>query len=80
MVGKTVASPVSEEIDTPPTADIMTRAEVAQFLQKSLSWVYKNWQKLGAVKLGGSLFFPSKGELYELLFNKKAKGGGTTSL
>jgi len=70
MVGKTVASPVSEEIDTPHTADIMTPEEVAQFLRKSPSWVYKNWQKLGAVKLGGSLFFPNKEDLYECLFNK----------
>ena len=71
MVGKTVASPVSEAfIDTPPTADIMTPEEVAQFLRKSPSWVYKHWQELGGVKLGGSLFFPNKEDLYERLFNK----------
>ncbi len=70
MVGKAVASPVSEEIDTPPTAAIMTPEEVAQFLRKSPSWVYKHWQELGGVKLGGSLFFPNKEDLYERLFNK----------
>ncbi len=70
MVGKTVASPVSEEIDTPHTADIMIPEEVAQFLRKSPSWVYKNWGQLGGVKLGGSLFFPNMEDLYEHLFNK----------
>ncbi len=48
----------------------MNPEEVAQFLRKSLSWVYKNWQKLGGVKLGGSLFFPNKEDLYEYLFHK----------
>ncbi len=70
MIGKTVASPVSEEIDTPHKADIMTPEEVAQFLRKSPSWVYKNRQLLGGVKLGGSLFFPKKEDLYECLFKK----------
>ncbi len=60
---------MSQRIDTTHNADIMTTEEVAQFLHKSPSWVYKNWQKLGAVKLGGSLFFPKKEDLYECLFN-----------
>jgi len=46
----------------------MTSEEVAQFLHKSPSWVYKNWQLLGGVKLRGSLFFPNKEDLYEHLF------------
>ncbi len=50
---------------------IMTPEEVAQYLHKSLSWVYKNWQLLGARKLKGSLFFPNKEDLYEHLFNTK---------
>lgn len=48
----------------------MTPDEVAQFFKKSTSWVYKNWKKLGGAKLGGSLFFPSKEDLYGLLFEK----------
>ena len=51
--------------------DILTPEETAQYLRKSLSWVYKNWQMLGARKLGGSLFFPRKEDLYEHLFCKK---------
>lgn len=47
---------------------ILTPEEVAQYLRKSPSWVYKHWQGLGGVKLGGSLFFPSKEDLYEHLF------------
>ena len=57
-------------IDTEVRSDIMTPEEVARFLRKSPSWVYKHWQELGGVKLGGSLFFPSKGELYEHIFHK----------
>ncbi len=50
---------------------ILTPEEVAQFLRKSLSWVYKHWQELGGRKLGGSLFFPNKEDLYEYIFSKK---------
>ncbi len=50
--------------------NILTPEEVAQYLRKSLSWVYKNEALLGARKLGGSLFFPSKEDLYERLFEK----------
>ena len=57
-------------IDRNSNNDIMTPEEVAQYLRKSVSWVYKNWQRLGARKLGGSLFFPSKEELYERLFHQ----------
>ena len=46
------------DVDTKPVKDIMTPEEVAQFLRKSLSWVYKNWRLLGGVKLGGSILFP----------------------
>jgi hypothetical protein len=55
-------------IDKTLTADIMTPEEVALFLRKSTSWVYKNWQELGGRKLGGSLMFPGKEDLYERLF------------
>jgi hypothetical protein len=33
------------EIDSQKKFDIMTPEEVAQYLSKSLSWVYKNWQR-----------------------------------
>ena len=48
--------------------NILSPEEVAQYLRKSLSWVYKNAGLLGARKLGGSLFFPAKEDLYERLF------------
>jgi len=60
----------ASRIDTNPQFEIMTPEEVAQFLRKSLSWVYKNWQTLGGVKRGGSLFFPSQEDLYERLFQE----------
>jgi hypothetical protein len=47
--------------------------EVAKFLRKSPSWVYKNWRRLGGRKLGGSLMFPSKEDLYERILFKKQK-------
>lgn len=50
---------------------ILTVKEAAQYLHKSTSWLYKNWRMLGGVKLGGSLLFPSKGELHELIFGNK---------
>ena len=47
---------------------IMTPEETARYLRKSLSWVYKNKAELGGRKLGGSLFFPAKEDLYERIF------------
>ena len=58
-----------DQFDSDPSRDIMTPEEVAQYLHKSLSWVYKNWKILGGRKLRGSLFFPTKEDLYEHLFN-----------
>ena len=58
-------------IDKNSTSGIMTAEEVALFLRKSTSWVYKNWQELDGRKLGGSLFFPKKEDLYERLFGKR---------
>lgn len=51
-------------VDISLSREIMTPEDVALFLKKSLSWVYKHWQELGGVKLGGSLMFPSKEDLY----------------
>jgi len=47
--------------------------EIAQYLHKSSSWVYKNWKVLGGRKLRGSLFFPSKEDLYERVLFKEEK-------
>ncbi len=58
------------EFDQKGKPAILTPEEVAQYLRKSCSWVYKHWQELGGVKLGGSLFFPSKEDLYERLFGQ----------
>jgi len=57
------------EIDSQKKFDIMTPEEIAHYLHKSVSWVYKNWQVLGGRKLRGSLFFPNKEDLYERLFH-----------
>ncbi len=47
--------------------------EVAEYLRKSTSWVYKNWKIIGGRKLGGSLIFPSEEDLYERLFFQQEK-------
>jgi hypothetical protein len=52
---------------------ITTPEEAAQYLRKSLSWVYKNSAILGGRKLGGSLFFPAKEDLYEHIFCKRER-------
>jgi len=71
LIENSYIEPMPEaQIDSASQAGIMTVEEVAQFLRMSPSWVYKNWQLLGGVKLGGSLFFPKKEDLYECLFNK----------
>jgi hypothetical protein len=51
-------------LDKNAKSAILTPEEVAQFFRKSTSWVYKNWEELGGRKLGGSLFFPRKEDLY----------------
>lgn len=60
-------------IDDEERYQILSVEEVARFFQKSPSWVYKNWKELGGRKLGGSLFFPERRELYEHLFCKKKR-------
>jgi len=55
--------------------EVMTPDEVAKFFKKSTSWVYKNWKILGGAKLGGSLFFPNKEELFTNYYFKKRKRG-----
>jgi len=51
--------------------NILTPEETAQYFKKSVSWVYKNAEILGGRKLGGSLFFPAKEDLYEFIFCKR---------
>ena len=57
-------------INTTEKYDILTPEEVARYLNKSVSWIYKHWEILGGRKLGGSLFFPGKETLYERIFNQ----------
>jgi hypothetical protein len=64
------SSDSSSTVDSHDRSDIMTPEEVAQYLRKSLSWVYKNWRLLGGRKLRGTLIFPSEEDLYERLFPK----------
>jgi hypothetical protein len=64
---------LQRKLDINSSERIMTPDEVARFFKKSTSWVYKNWKKLGGVKLGGSLFFPSKEDLYEQLFQERKR-------
>ena len=64
---------LSSNIDTSIEYSILTPEEVAKFLHKSVSWVYKHSEELGGRKLGGSLFFPRKEELYEHLFPKRER-------
>jgi hypothetical protein len=45
--------------------------DVAKFLKRSPSWIYKNFQELGGVKVGGSVLFPAKEKIYERLFKQK---------
>jgi hypothetical protein len=66
----------NSKIDKNSTSGIMTPEEVALFLRKSTSWVYKHWQELGGRKLGGSLLFPRKENLYEHLFSKRQRVEG----
>ena len=60
-------------IDIKSKTDIMKVEDVANYLQKSTSWVYKNWKAIGGRKLEGSLFFPKKEDLYERLFGKEER-------
>jgi len=63
----------NSQIDSTSGYDIMTPEEVARYFGKSTSWAYKNWKILGGKKLGGSLFFPCKEDLYERLFGKRER-------
>jgi hypothetical protein len=68
---QTTDSIIDDSLTRTSEKSIMTVEEVAQFMQKSVSWIYKNAATLGGRKLGGSLFFPSKEDLYERIFEKR---------
>jgi hypothetical protein len=68
MLGRTDLSLAN--LDNASSSGIMTPEEVALYLRKSPSWVYKHWEILGGRKLGGSLFFPRKEDFYERIFHK----------
>ncbi len=53
--------------------EIMTPEEVARYLNKILSWVYKNKELLGGMKVGGAVFFPNKQDIYNRIFSTKKK-------
>ena len=59
-----------DDIDTSPSDGILTVKDVVQLTRKSETWVYRHWPELGGVKVGGSVFFPSKEIVYEHLFGK----------
>jgi hypothetical protein len=58
-------------IDNERMPVVMIPEDVALFLRKSVSWVYKHWRELSGVKIGGSIIFPDKETLYEHLFRRK---------
>lgn len=53
--------------------NVLCVKDVAEFLKKSSSWVYKNFKELGGVKVGGALLFPSKEKIYERLFQPNSE-------
>jgi len=57
--GRSIVS--DSQVGNPFSPDIMTPEEVARFLRKSPSWVYKHARELGARKLGGFSIFPQQG-------------------
>lgn len=65
-------SPCFENLE-PHDIEILCVKDVAEFLKISPSWVYKNYQLLGGVKIGGSVRFPSRKEMYERLFQQKKR-------
>jgi len=60
----------TENLDKKDKKSLTPLEDVSQFLHKSESWVYKHWKELGGRKLGGSLMFPDKEDLYERLFGE----------
>lgn len=57
-------------VDNSHGVEVSSPEDIARFLRKSVSWVYKHWNELGGVKVGGSIFFPDKETLNEFIFSK----------
>ena len=53
--------------------EVLCVKDVAEFLKISQAWVYKNYKLIGGVKIGGSVRFPSRKEMYERLFQQKTE-------
>ena len=45
--------------------------KVAQLFNKSQAWAYKHWNELGGKKFGGSIIYPPKEKIIEIVFSKK---------
>ncbi len=56
---------------TTHATDVMYVKDVAEFFNMSPSWVYRHYKKLGGVKIGGTVLFPKKEEIYERLFQQE---------
>ena len=56
-----------------PDQKLLKPADIAKIFSQSLSWVSKNYKKIGGVKIGGRMFFPPKEKLYERLFGAKER-------
>lgn len=61
----------SQQVDKQNDNTVMSPEDVAEFLKKSVSWVYKNRQELGGVKVKGSVFFPAKELIYDRIFQTR---------
>jgi len=59
-----------DDIDTSPLDGILTVKDLVNCMPVSESWVYRHWPELGGVKVGGSVFFPSKEIVNEHIFGK----------
>jgi len=59
-----------DDIETSALDGILTVKDLVNCMPVSETWVYKHWPELGGVKLGGSIFFPSKEIVYEHIFGK----------
>lgn len=59
--------------DTDSHTRVLSVKDVAEYLGKSVDWVYDHAEEIGGVKRGGSWFFPCKDDIYDYLF-KDRKG------
>ncbi|MBU4521975.1 MAG: helix-turn-helix domain-containing protein, partial [Pseudodesulfovibrio sp.] len=57
--------------DNEAELSILTVKDVADYLGKSVDWVYDHAEDIGGVKRGGSWFFPSRRDIYDHLFQSR---------